>query len=290
MRKITDEHIKAYQSGVLKKSFNVIKEDPELSFEIRKDNEVMVYCRKGKILTIKYNNEDNYTVKPLDKQYYKDSESPSVSFDTDFLPETLKHTGELRKYFKQAKILIHKHKMGLEFGVQQNIALGNRSFDKRFLVVDMEWQFSQETVREEDRVGKTRIDLIVIDTQPNEVGTNDIYLAELKVGTEATDGKSGIIDHIRKTNDITNKQEVCNDLKCDVENVIDIKSKLGLISGKKKDLELSSKPKMMIILAYRGEEERIRLEQQAEIAISEAKRIGMCEPLIQYFDLRMTLA
>lgn len=46
----------------------------------------------------------------------------------------------------------------------------------------------------------------------------------------------------------------------------------------------------MIILAYRGEEERIRLEQQAEIAISEAKRIGMCEPLIQYFDLRMTLA
>lgn len=290
MRKITDEHIKAYQSGVLKKLFNVIKEDPELSFEIRKDNEVMVYYRKGKILTIKYKNEDTYTVRTLDKQYYKDCESSSVSVETDFLTETLKHTDKLRKYFRQAKILVHKHKMGLEFGVQQNIALGNRSFDKRFLVVDMEWQFSQETVRKEDRVGKTRIDLIVIDTHPNEAGTNDIYLAELKVGTEATEGKSGIIDHIWKTNDIISKQEVCDDLKCDVENVIDIKSKLGLISGKKKTLKLSSKPKMMIILVYRGEEERTRLEQQAEIAINEAKRIGMSKPLIQYFDLRMTLA
>lgn len=290
MRKITDEHIKAYQSGVLKKMFNVIKEDPELSFEIRKDNEVMVYYRKGKILTIKYKDEGNYTVKPLDKQYYKDGESPSVSFETDFLPETLNNTNELRKYFKQAKILVHRYKIGLEFGVQQNIALGNCSFDKRFLVVDMEWQFSQEAVRKKDRVGKTRIDLIVIDTQPNEAGTNDIYLAELKVGAEATEGKSGIVDHIRKTNDIISKQEVCNDLKCDVENVIDIKSKLGLISGKKKSLKLSSKPKMMIILVYRGEEERTRLEQQAEIAINEAKRICMSKPLIQYFDLRMTLA
>lgn len=75
-----------------------------------------------------------------------------------------------------------------------------------------------------------------------------------------------------------------------MENVIDIKSKLGLISGKKKSLKLSSKPKMMIILVYRGEEERTRLEQQVEIAINEAKRIGMSKPLIQYFDLRMTLA
>lgn len=289
MRKITDEHIKAYQLGVLKKLFNVIKEDPELSFEIRKDNEVMVYYRKGKILTINYIDKDNYTVKSLDKQYYKNGKSPSVSFETDFLLETLRHTDELRKYFKQAKSLVHKHKMGLEFGVQQNIALGNRSFDKRFIVVDMEWQFSQEIVKDEDRVSKTRIDLIVIDTQPNEEGTNDIYLTELKVGTEATEGKSGIIDHIRKTKDIIDKPEVLNDLKCDVENIIDIKLRLGLICGEKKALKLSLKPKMMIILAYRGEEEQIRLERQAEIAICEAKRIGLGEPLVKYFDLRMTL-
>ncbi|WP_282194847.1 hypothetical protein [Alistipes ihumii] len=43
MRKITNGHIKAYKTGCLKKLFDVIKEDPELSFEIRKDNEVMVY-------------------------------------------------------------------------------------------------------------------------------------------------------------------------------------------------------------------------------------------------------
>lgn len=58
MRIITPKHIEAYQKGCLKKLFDVVKEDPELSFEIRKDNEVMIYYRKGKVLTIKYTGED----------------------------------------------------------------------------------------------------------------------------------------------------------------------------------------------------------------------------------------
>ena len=50
-RKLSQEHIDAYLNGIFKNLFRVIKEDPELSLEIRRNNEAMVYYRKGKILT-----------------------------------------------------------------------------------------------------------------------------------------------------------------------------------------------------------------------------------------------
>lgn len=287
MRVITPKHIEAYQKGCLKKLFDVITSDPELSFEIRKDNEVMVYYRKGKILTIKYADEKNCQIRPLDKQY--NSGVPLDLFEGKNLTETLKSTTLLRKYFKHAKRLIYNYKIGLEFSVQQNIALGNRSFNNRFLVVDMEWQPSQSSISRTERIEKTRIDLIIVDTLLNESGTNDIYLAELKVGTGAVEGKSGIIDHLKKTKAIIDKVEVCNDLRSDIENIIDIKLRLRLIDGERTVLKLSPKPKMMIILAYRGKHEKEQLEKQARIAIEEAKKIGMSEPLIKKYDLQITL-
>ena len=72
--------------------------------------------------------------------------------------------------------------MGEEFEVQQNIALGNRSFSNRFVVVDMEWQLPQSDIKKEERIIKTRFDLVVVDTKRNERGENDVYLGELKVG------------------------------------------------------------------------------------------------------------
>ena len=288
MRTITQQHIEAYQKGCLKKLFDVIKEDPELSFEIRKDNEVMVYYRKGKILTIKCTDNSEFQIKPLDKQYNGGAPLTDI-FEANNLATTLKNTSHLRQYFKQAKKLIYNHKAGLEFSVQQNIALGNRSFNNRFLVVDMEWQFSQAGISKTDRIRKTSIDLIIVDMQLNESGTNDIYLAELKVGTGAVEGTSGIIDHIGKTKEIIDNEKVCHDLKNDIESIIDIKSQLRLIDGDKKELKLSYKPKMMIILAYRGKHEKEQLEEQAHIAIEEAEKIGMCEPIIKKIDLRITL-
>lgn len=288
MSEITSEHVEAYQTGCLKKLFDIIVNDPELSFEIRKDNEVMVYYRKGKILTIKYTNRGNFKITPLDKKYNGGS-SPTDLFDAKNLANTLKRTSALRNYFTQAKTLVHKHKIGLEFGVQQNIALGNRSFNNQFLVVDMEWQFSQAGINKANRIGKTRIDLIIVDTQLNVFGTNDFYLAELKVGTGAVEGKSGIVDHIRKTKAIIDMDEVCNDLRKDIESIIDIKSCLGLIEGERKALKLSPKPKMMIILAYRGKQEKEQLEEQARIAIEEAKKVGISQPLIKNIDLQITL-
>ena len=142
----------------------------------------------------------------------------------------------------------------------------------------MEWQFSQIGIEENERISRTRIDLVNIDTEKNEHGCNDIYLAELKVGTEATDGKSGIIDHVNKTYEIIQKKEACVSLVNDVKSIIDNKTELGLISGQPKDFNFGDKPKMMIISAYRGEEEKRRLDSEMQKAIKKAKEIGMEAP------------
>ncbi len=277
-RKISKEHIDAYKNGIFKKLFEVITEDPELSFEIRKDNEVMVYYHKDKILTTTINKGEP-EIHILSENYYKEEgkSKPKVCFDKEHLEHNLRSLTEMRSYFKDAKRLAYFKKMGAEFNIQQNIALGNHTYDNRFLVVDMEWMFSQAGIK--DRISQTKIDLIIVDTNKNSEGNNDIYLAELKLGLGATEGKSGTIDHVKKTNEILNDERACMSLFEDVANIVEQKEELGLIKGTHKALRFGSKPKMMLILAYRGEKEKELLEAEAEKAKREAARIGMDEPV-----------
>ena len=156
-------------------------------------------------------------------------------------------------------------------------ALGNLSYDNRFLAVDMEWAFAQSDIDIKDRIPRTRIDLVLVDTIPNEQGLNDIYLAELKVGTVATEGTSGTIDHVEKTFKLINTEKACQDFKEDVTNIINVKSELGIYTGTAKQFNLADKPKMMLILAYRGEEEHKRLLKDSTAAQEKAKELGMDE-------------
>lgn len=280
MRTITDEHLQAYQEGgCLQKLFDVIKEDPELSFEIRMNNKVMIYYHKDRILTISYC-KGKPSIDTLSEKYYKNATPPSVSFEDGDLIQTLRDKSLLRQYFREAKLLVGSYKEGVEFEVQQNIALGNRSFSNRFVVVDMEWQLPQSDIKKEERISRTRIDLVVVDTQKNDKGENDIYLGELKVGMDATDGKSGIVDHIEKTNKLICCPKACAVLRADVERIIRQKVALGLLEGDYAGLNLSATPRMMLILADRGSEERRALEMEGEKARERAKALGMAEPLI----------
>lgn len=83
MRQISPTHLNAYKSGQLSKLFKVIIEDPELSFEIRKDNQVMIYYRKDKILTIKESKKGDFNFEILDPKYYKGGTGPTTFFDKD---------------------------------------------------------------------------------------------------------------------------------------------------------------------------------------------------------------
>lgn len=289
MRTITDEHLQAYQEGGrLQKLFDVIKEDPELSFEIRMNNKVMIYYHKDRILTISYC-KGKPSIDTLSEKYYKNDTPPPVSFEDGDLIQTLRDKSQLRQYFREAKRLVGSYKVGEEFEVQQNIALGNRSFNNRFVVVDMEWQLPQSDIKEEDRIIKTRFDLVVVDTKRNERGENDVYLGELKVGMGATGGKSGIVAHIEKTNEIMKSPKACAVLRADVERIIRQKVALGLLEGDYAGLNLSDTPCMMIILAYRGNEEKKALEEQEDIAKDTARELRMAEPLFVWHDALITL-
>lgn len=289
MRTITDEHLQAYQEGgCLKKLFDVIKEDPELSFEIRVKNEVMIYYHKDRILTISYC-KGKPSIDTLSEKYYKNDTPPSVSFEDGDLIQTLRDKSQLRQYFREAKRLVGRYKVGEEFEVQQNIALGNRSFNNRFVVVDMEWQLPQSDIKEEDRIIKTRFDLVVVDMKRNERGENDVYLGELKVGMGATGGKSGIVAHIEKTNEIMKSPKACAVLRADVERIIRQKAALGLLEGDYAGLNLSATPRMMLILAYRGNEQKNALEGQEKIAKDKARELNMVEPLVVWHNALITL-
>lgn len=289
MRTITDEHLQAYQEGgCLQKLFDVIKEDPELSFEIRMNNKVMIYYHKDRILTISYC-KGKPSIDTLSEKYYKTDTPPPVSFEDGDLIQTLRDKSQLRQYFREAKRLVGSYKVGEEFEVQQNIALGNRSFNNRFVVVDMEWQLPQSDIKEEDRIIKTRFDLVVVDMKRNERGENDVYLGELKVGMGATGGKSGIVAHIEKTNEIMKSPKACAVLRADVERIIRQKAALGLLEGDYAGLNLSDTPCMMIILAYRGNEEKKALEEQEDIAKDTARELRMAEPLFVWHDALITL-
>ena len=193
------------------------------------------------------------------------------------------------RMFKEAKRLVDTYKSGLEFEVQQNIALGNHSFNNRFVVVDMEWQLPQADIKKEERISRTRIDLVVVDTQKNDKGENDIYLGELKVGMDAIGGKSGIIDHIEKTNKLIRSPKACAILRKDVESIIRQKGALGLFEGDYTGLNLSDTPRMMLILAYRGNEEKEALKEQGEFAKDKARELKIAEPLFVWHDALITL-
>lgn len=285
-RFLSDLHVNAYQNGVFTRLLKAITEDPELSFEVRRNDEAMVYYHKDKILTTGFDKKGNPYVKLLDNKYYKDSKRPAADIS---IIDNLRSLTLIRRYFKESKWLVYRYKMGAEFAIQQNIALGNLSFDNKYLVVDMEWQFAQSDIPTQERIKKTRIDLVIVDTEKNSKGYNDIYLAEVKCGTDATEGTSGVKAHVEYTNSVINKPEACQDLVEDVKSIIAAKKELRLIRGKCKEFIFAPKPKMMLIFAYRGEVEEKLLIKQIETAKNKAKELCMDDPVCLLHNALITL-
>lgn len=285
-RSLSDYHVRAYKNGVFAKLLRGIVEDPELSFEVRRNDEAMVYYHKDKILTTGFDKKGNPYVKLLDNKYYKDCKKPAADLSAI---SNLKSLTLIRQYFKEAKWLVYRYKMGAEFAIQQNIALGNQSFGNKYLVVDMEWQFAQSEIPTQERIKKTRIDLVIVDTEKNSKGYNDIYLAEIKCGTNATEGTSGVKAHVEYTNSVINKPEACQSLVEDVNSIISAKNELRLIKGTCKELNLAPKPKMMLLFAYRDEVEKMLLTKQIETAKKMAKELGMDEPVCLLHNALITL-
>ena len=276
-RELSSNHLDKYKNGnELFKLFNVVQKDPELSFEIRRNDEAIIYYCKKKLLTISQGKK----IIPLDSKYLK-GKMLSVGISDE---NTLKSETKIKKYFKEAKDFAYAYSKKLEFAVQQNISLGSRSFDDGLVVVDMEWGFAQS--RSTNRISKTRIDLIALNPKPNNDGMNDIYLVEVKHSLEATQGKSGMQDHVDKTFEICQCKEACEALVNDVKTIIDQKTELGILKGTKPVIKLATVPKMMFFLSYRSDEELEQLKK--EVAGLKIPK-GMDEPAVIYHNYTIQL-
>ena len=205
---------------------SAIKEDPELSVEIRINSEIKVYYTKGLVLTLSKKGETL-----LSDGYCRDIVKPVLDLNA---PE---------EYLDMAKGLIRKHSRKVEFTIQQKIAASNQSSDNEYFVVDMEWQYPQSDIPEEDRLNKSRIDIVAI-----ERSTNDIVLFELKQGTGSLFGGSGVDGHYLKSALLMQNRDFCLHLEQDVRNILSDKVELGLI-----DYSVPNKfgrIKQMFIFAY----------------------------------------
>lgn len=263
-RVLSQEHLNAYkEGGKLNKFFNIIMDDPELSFEIRQNDTVCIYYNKKLILTVEMKKRGgfHFNFKPLNKGYYKaEKETPSwvKIFDDE---SNWRRQNAIIKYLNNAKLYAYKESRKTEFQLQQNFALGNRGFNSRYVVVDMEWGLPQNNIKKEDQINRTRIDLVIVDTLKNEKGKNDIYLTEVKLGTDSLYGPSGMQDHINQTNIICNNKYACDVLVSDVSNILRQKAELGIINKDLPDLHFEDRPKMLFILGYRSDKDLIELQE-----------------------------
>lgn len=188
---------------------NWIKNDPDLSIEIRIKNQPKVYYKKSLLLTIFPNREPEL----LAPGYWNESLQPVLDLNSPDL------------YFEAAKKLVEIHedvKGNIEFMIQQKIARENSSIQNQFLVIDMEYQFAQEKVKNRTN-GKTRFDLVALDLK-----FNKIMLLELKQGLGSLTGNAGVDDHFLRYQEHIEHPQFQTALREDVKGIISSKNQLGL--------------------------------------------------------------
>ena len=258
-RSLSSASLSKYLVGGIYYDFlQYVKADKELAFEIRMKDEVMIYCQKNLILRISHrkNTSDNITM--LNPRYYtnrKDGLTLTVQLNGS---SDLQDIHKVRQYFKEAKALCKTYKSHDEFIVQQQYKAEHSSFDGDYIAIDMEWAPDQTAIPMEYRLkDKTKIDLLVVSNKPNEEGKHEIYLAEVKCGLGAVEGKSGIEDHVRMSQAIINNVYVRQILFEDVMSFIKQKRQLQLLEGTPIQYDFSERPKIMFILANSSDYDKL---------------------------------
>ena len=258
-RRLSSASLSKYLIGGVYYDFlQYVKADKELAFEIRVKDEVMIYCQKNLILRISHrkNASDNITM--LNPRYYtnrKDGLTLTVQLNE---PSDLQDIRKVRQYYEDAKALCKTYKSHDEFIVQQQYKAEHSSFDGDYLAIDMEWAPDQAAIPVEYRLkDKTKVDLLVVSNKPNEEGRHEIYLAEVKCGLGAVEGKSGIEDHVRMSQAIINNEYVRQILLGDVTSIIKQKTQLQLFEGTPIEYYFSERPKIMFILANSSDYDKL---------------------------------
>lgn len=221
----------------------VVIRDKELSLEIR-NGKAIIYYQKGKILTL-----SNKGLELLANGYYKEKYTPD-DFKSKYPDKLIEEHPE--QYFEEAKSFINKYGSRTEFTIQQLIASENTSIDNDYLVIDMEYQYEQKNVPQNERIDFTRIDLLAIEKE-----SKDIVLFELKQGVNSLKGNSGITEHIRKSNILIENKRCANAIREDVKTIINQKVELKLLPEEAKNyIKEEANIKFMFIFVHSNKEEK----------------------------------
>ena len=244
---------KYLKGGIYYDFLQYVKADKDLAFEIRLKDEVMIYCQKNLILRISHRKSTSDSITMLNPRYYtnrKDGLTLTVQLRE---PSDLQNALKIKQYFDDAKSLCKSYKSHDEFIVQQQYKAEHSSFSGKYLAIDMEWAPDQAKIPVEYRVAKTKVDLLMVSNEPNEEGKHEVYLAEVKCGLGAVEGKSGIEEHVRMSQSIINNAYVRQALLQDVASIIKQKTQLQLFEGSPIRYNFSELPKIMFILANSSE-------------------------------------
>ena len=254
-RYLSKQLIEKLKTGEYSRVLRCINRDRELSLEIR-NSEAKVYYRKGLVLTI---NGRGHRLAA--DGYFKTSQCPELDREK---PE---------KYFKSVKEAIDDFGRRGEFTVQQLIALYNSDKNSDYLVVDMEYQFAQMNISNNDRIDKSRIDIVAVERD-----TKSIILFELKKDSKAIFGDSGNEDHIRKMGEHIKNEKFCKQLREDVRTIIKQKIDLGIYEEGMKKYIPDEKDKVIIkpmfIFSYETDDDRNKYDDEME----RLKNKGMTVP------------
>lgn len=218
-RKIHEKLIERMTNGDLIPLLNFLKTNKEkLRLEVRQVGKAFVYYKKCKILELGLN---SYSI---DEKYFENNSKP-----TDIKNQVINNP-EL--YFKETLLVVdswlNKHRKQ-EFETQHNIAIHNQDKDDKYIILDMEYNFSQNEIEKSKRVKRAGFDLLGIERQ-----TGKIVFFEVKKGLKALTGTAGIQTHIVDFEECLygrNKKEFRMNLIKDIRNIISDKRKLGLIEN-----------------------------------------------------------
>ena len=261
-RELSSASLSKYLDGGPYNEFlQYVKADKELAFEIRVKDEIMIYCQKNLLLRISHRKNTSDHITMLNPRYYTNRKDGLKLTEQLREPSDLQDLQKVKCYFEDAKALCKSYKSHDEFIVQQHYKDEHSSFSGDYLVIDMEWAPDQAKIPVEYRLEKTKIDLLVVCNKPNDEGQHDIYLAEVKCGLGAVEGKSGIEDHLRMSQAVINNVHVRQILLQNVKSIIRQKTQLQLFEGTPVRYNFSERPKVMFILAYSSEYEKLSFDR-----------------------------
>jgi hypothetical protein len=219
---------------------NYIKtETKRLRLEVRQAGKFFVYYKKCKILDVGIN---NYYI---DEKYFENNQKPKN------IKELIINNPQL--YFKDTILVVDRwltRHPKAEFVTQQNIASENQDINDRYIILDMEYNFSQSGIIAEERVKKAGFDLLGIERK-----TGKIVFFEVKKGLKALNGKAGIKTHILDFEECLygkHKVEFRNSLIEDVKCILSDKNRLGLIDNFNLPLNLTANDVELIFVFERG--------------------------------------